>query len=209
VTQPGVVSPPKPAHGPWRRLHGGANAWDHRNEDVDGDGVADRADNCPSVANGSQADGDADLVGDLCDSCTTAANPRVAATFLSANPRVPPGFLAANPWATLTGGQRDDDHDGYGNACDAKFPGVAGTFVGAGDLTQFRTANTKNRTIDTCGTSGTRPCAIFDLDEANLIIGATDLNRFRLLNGKLPGPKCAACPLQCDAGTSGTCGAIP
>ena len=65
----------------------------------------------------------------------------------SSNPRVAANFLSTNQWATLTGGQRDDDHDGYGNKCDANFPGVAGLFVGTGDLTQFRASNGKSRTV--------------------------------------------------------------
>lgn len=35
--------------------------------DSDGDGVPDRADNCPTVANGNQANADGDLAGDACD----------------------------------------------------------------------------------------------------------------------------------------------
>jgi hypothetical protein len=133
-------------------------------------------------------------VGDVCDNCVTRANPRVPATFLS-----------ANPWATLTGGQRDDDHDGYGNRCDAKFPGVTGSIVHAGDLVQFRASSGKNRTSDTCGSSGTQPCAIFDLDETTTLIGAGDTTVFRQLNGKTVGPKCAACPLACQPGAQGSC----
>jgi thrombospondin type 3 repeat protein len=160
--------------------------------DVDGDGILDSADNCPTVSNPTQSDFDGDGVGDACDNCVNVANPRVAA-----------GFLTTNPWATLTGGQRDDDHDGFGNKCDAKF--TTGPLVNSADLTQFRTANGKNRTGDTCGTSGTRPCAIFDLDESGLLINSSDLSQFRLLNGKAPGPKCPTCPLTCTAGTTGTC----
>jgi hypothetical protein len=124
-------------------------------------------------------------------------------------------FLSTNQWATLTGGQRDDDHDGYGNKCDAQFPGHTGIpNVGTQDLTQYRSASGKSRVIDTCGTIGTRPCAIFDLDE-NIgglpNIGTADLNQYRLLSGKVPGPRCAACtgtisvPLPCEAGTGGAC----
>ena len=43
--------------------------------DLDGDGVADGDDNCPTVANADQADVDGDGVGDACDPC-----PNVAAT---------------------------------------------------------------------------------------------------------------------------------
>ncbi len=162
--------------------------------DADGDGAPDASDNCRTVGNANQADGDADAVGDLCDNCSSVANARVDSS-----------YLAANPWATLTGGQRDDDHDGYGNVCDAKFPDVTGTVVGSADLAQFRTANAQSRTADACGTLHTRPCAIFDLDENGSLIGSADLSRFRLLNGKAPGPKCALCPLVCSAGPSGSC----
>jgi hypothetical protein len=189
--------PANPPHGPWRRPGAQSVEADFRTSagaDADGDGVPDAADNCPSIANAPQLDGDADLVGDACDNCTTAANARVAA-----------GFLATNPWATLTGGQRDDDHDGFGNRCDAKFPGVTGTIVNSSDLAQFRASNGKNRTLDTCGTIGTRPCAIYDLDETGLVLGSGDLARFRLLNGKVVGPKCASCPLPCENGSSGSC----
>ena len=166
--------------------------------DTDGDGIPDASDNCPTVVNTDQADGDGDAVGDLCDNCTTLANPRPVGCFTSAT---------CGQWATLTGGQRDDDHDGYGNRCDGKFVGTG--LVGSLDLTQFRASNNKSRTLDTCGTSGARPCAIFDLNEADALIGAPDLTVFRSLNNKLPGPKCAACPLACTNGTAGTCGAVP
>jgi hypothetical protein len=50
-------------------------AWiGNRTDDRDGDGVADVADNCPSVANPDQADMDGDGVGDACDNCLTVAN---------------------------------------------------------------------------------------------------------------------------------------
>ena len=81
--------------------------------------------------------------------------------------------------------------------------------MGAADLGQFRTAIGKSRTVDSCGTAGTHPCAIYDLDESGAVINASDLGVFRSLNGKAPGPKCPTCPLACQAGTAGTCGAIP
>lgn len=38
-------------------------------DDADGDGIADQADNCPQVANADQADSDGDGIGDACDTC--------------------------------------------------------------------------------------------------------------------------------------------
>ena len=37
--------------------------------DSDGDGIPDRSDNCPAIANPDQADADEDGAGDACDSC--------------------------------------------------------------------------------------------------------------------------------------------
>ena len=42
--------------------------------DVDGDGVRNARDNCPTVANANQLDRDADGVGDVCDSCPDLSN---------------------------------------------------------------------------------------------------------------------------------------
>ena len=58
--------------------------------DSDGDGVPDSSDNCPTVANPSQADADADGIGDACDNCLAVCNPQ----------------------------QKDADGDGLGDLCD-------------------------------------------------------------------------------------------
>jgi len=171
--------------------HGGTLAT---SPDQDVDGWPDALDACPTRSDPTQQDSDADGVGDACDNCVARANPRVASN-----------FLTTNPWATLTGGQRDDDADGYGNACDGKFPGVPGTVVGSADLLQFRASSGKARTVDTCGTLGTRPCALYDLDETGLVLGTGDLARLRQLAGKTAGPRCPTCPLACSAGPQGSC----
>jgi len=44
-------------------------------DDTDGDGIADKYDNCPFVANRDQKDTDGDGIGDACDNCPTVANP--------------------------------------------------------------------------------------------------------------------------------------
>ena len=163
--------------------------------DPDGDGICGASDNCSTVAErGSGGRGPRRRwrrLRQLHEDRPTRASMR-ASSEQTRGPRSP-------------GGQRDDDHDGYGNKCDAKFPGISGLFVSNGDLTEWRASNAKDRTLDQCGTVGTRPCAIFDLDESGDFIGNGDLIEFRLLNGKSPGPKCPTCPLACTAGTAGSC----
>jgi hypothetical protein len=73
--------------------------------DIDGDGVPDRGDNCPGVANSAQADGDRDGLGDACDNCPTVPN------------------------AT----QVDGDGDGVGDACDCA-PTDPGAFNVPGEV---------------------------------------------------------------------------
>ena len=186
-----ALTGPSPAQSDAFLWHDGASA---PGTDGDGDGWPDVVDSCPSLANRDQADADGDGVGDACDNCTEFPNPRVSRD-----------YLRSNPWATLTGGQRDDDHDGYGNVCDASFPPRSGDLVGSLDQIAFRASNAHVRSADNCGSSQTEPCAAFDLDEQGVFISAADLARFRELFGKVPGPKCASCPLACVAGPAGSC----
>lgn len=60
--------------------------------DMDGDGVPDSTDNCPTAPNPSQEDTDGDGIGDPCDNCPVLSNPD----------------------------QGDKDSDHLGNACDAE-----------------------------------------------------------------------------------------
>jgi hypothetical protein len=184
--------------------------------DSDGDGVADASDNCPTVPNGAaqagtpgvgnQSDNDGDLVGDACDSCVFTPNPRVNLALLSDCTN------AGLCWATMTGGQRDDDHDGYGNKCDADFTPTA-LNVGTLDLAQFNASSGKSRLTDTCGTAGDQPCARYDLDEGTALnIGTLDKARLNALAGLPAGGvtpagsgKCPTCPLECVAGANGNC----
>ena len=63
--------------------------------DVDGDGIPNGADNCPSVANPLQENEDGDDRGDACDLCPHLAG-------------------------TVPGTDGDDDGDGIGNQCDPR-----------------------------------------------------------------------------------------
>ncbi len=170
--------------------HGGVGA---PGTDDDADGFPDVVDNCATLANSEQRDADTDGVGDVCDNCVAFPNPRVADDFAS-----------ENPWATLTGGQRDDDRDGFGNVCDADFT-PAGPVVGPKDLGQIRASIGESRAGSTCGPTGDRRCASFDLDGSSDAIDGDDLARFRELSGRMPGPRCAACPLVCTSGDPGNC----
>ncbi len=148
--------------------------------DFDGDDVCDDVDNCPMTFNTDQADTDGDDVGDACDNCTEVFNQRVA---------------SRPAWMMLTGGQRDDDDDGYGNICDGKFD-TPGSNVGQADVLEFVASLGKNRETFSCGTSGTDNCARYDLDEgAATNIGQPDVGVFIGLLGAAPGPRCAGCPL--------------
>ena len=61
--------------------------------DGDGDGIADAADNCPSVSNADQADSDGDGAGDACDEAPNVGN-----------------FYLNGQFLTIGGRSVDDDH---------------------------------------------------------------------------------------------------
>ncbi|MHB8632899.1 MAG: thrombospondin type 3 repeat-containing protein [Thermoplasmatota archaeon] len=85
-------------------------------QDTDHDGVADYADNCPSVPNWDQKDSDHDGVGDACDPTPCSADGLVAVTLQPPTP-----CATSNPTAGF--GQsavavRDFDHDGIADTAD-------------------------------------------------------------------------------------------
>jgi len=109
--------------------------------DGDGDGVAAACDNCPAVANATQADADSDGRGDACDNCPTRANPSQvdgdgdgegdACDLCPASPYPTTDFdqdgigAACDNCPNLANpGQEDGDHDQVGDACD-RCPGLA------------------------------------------------------------------------------------
>ena len=75
--------------------------------DEDGDGIADSEDNCPAIANASQADSDADGLGNACDATPNGDDDADGVDDLTDNC---PGL--ANP------DQADTDGDRLGDACD-------------------------------------------------------------------------------------------
>ncbi len=155
--------------------------------DADQDGVLDSEDNCPAHANTNQADEDDDGVGDVCDNCVDRFNPRLGDL----------GTPDREAFQSSTGGQLDDDGDGFGNACDAKFL-AGGLVVGGPDLVAQQSSFNRDRSGQDCGLQRNLPCAIFDLDNAGQFIGAADLGRALTLFNRAPGPRCGACPLECE-----------
>lgn len=80
--------------------------------DQDFDGVVDDLDNCPGIANASQADADQDGAGDACDACTDTDADGFGDPGYPANTcKVDVCPYVANP------SQVDSDHDGIGDAC--------------------------------------------------------------------------------------------
>jgi hypothetical protein len=82
-------------------------------DDLDGDGFADRADNCPLDDNSSQADADGDGLGDACDVCV-----EVGDAGQEDGDRDGVGDACDNCRTVVNGCQVDADRDGQGDACD-------------------------------------------------------------------------------------------
>lgn len=85
--------------------------------DVDKDGIANEHDNCPTVANPSQADEDKDNRGDVCDNCPAVANDQ---TDLDGD-KV--GDACDNCRELKNPDQKDQDGDKQGDLCDLDLDG--------------------------------------------------------------------------------------
>ncbi|WP_163867124.1 lamin tail domain-containing protein [Myxococcus eversor] len=103
-----------------------AYSGDPTGTDVDGDGIADAQDNCPSVFNpvrpmdqGIQRDEDGDGVGDACDVCPLNANTTLCAR-PNPNDSDADGVINAvdNCPSVPNPDQADADGDGRGDVCD-------------------------------------------------------------------------------------------
>ena len=92
----------------WRCEPGGCPEAQAPLVDTDMDGVFDDYDNCPTVANPTQANADFDREGDACDAMTTMTDGDRDG-IPDAGDNCP---MVANPT------QQDSDHDGLGDACD-------------------------------------------------------------------------------------------
>ena len=94
--------------------------------DGDTDGFNDAVDNCPAIANPTQADTDGDGYGNACDSCPLAANANQADVSVC-DPNTAPGLDGDNDTilnqndncvSVANTNQADTDNDGRGNLCD-------------------------------------------------------------------------------------------
>jgi hypothetical protein len=83
------------------------------NGDIDGDQILNNIDNCPTTPNHNQADLDGDGVGDACDNCRTTPNADQADTDGDGV-----GNVCDNCVSTANPGQDDLDEDGVGDLCD-------------------------------------------------------------------------------------------
>jgi hypothetical protein len=147
-------------------------------------------------------DQDGDRVCDIVDNCPKITNVRVTPF----------------EFQTTTGGQLDDDADGFGNQCDAHY-GTTNT-VGSSDLSAFKLAFGRKRNSSCCGppnTScdpddpnspcpdpdclGSLPCDIYDHDNAGAAaaaISSADFAIFKTLFGttkKVDSDAVEKCPL--------------
>jgi len=105
---------------------------DSLSPDDDNDGLADRCDNCPNIANADQADADDDGIGDLCDDCFDSDHDGFG------NPGYPANACSVDNCPSISNPtQADANHDGIGDACCCV--GVRGNvnYIGIVDLSDL------------------------------------------------------------------------
>ncbi|MFC1569824.1 thrombospondin type 3 repeat-containing protein [bacterium] len=89
--------------------------------DLDGDGIGNLADNCPSIYNPNQSDDDGDGIGNPCDNCPDNANPDQADSDINRQGEAVPdgiGDTCDNCPDEHNPDQADKDGDGVGDICD-------------------------------------------------------------------------------------------
>ena len=100
-------------------------------DDIDGDGVVNDDDNCPTTENSDQADQDSDNVGDVCDNCPNDSNIDQADQDSDTV-----GDACDNCPSDSNEDQADADTDNVGNLCD-NCPDVANTDQSDSDNDSF------------------------------------------------------------------------
>lgn len=108
--------------------------------DSDSDGIPNKEDNCPNLANPNQEDSDGDGLGDICDNCPTVANPD----------------------------QADSDVDGIGDACEVVSFESKGLYVWGFSGEIITNKSKRDRFFDLCREEGIKTIFI-SLNESLLM----------------------------------------
>ncbi|MBN1345856.1 MAG: thrombospondin type 3 repeat-containing protein [Phycisphaerae bacterium] len=171
--------------------------------DLDGDGVGDAADNCPTVSNASQADTDGDGVGNVCDNCPNAVNADQADADGDGA-----GDACDNCPNVGNASQTDTDGDGIGDACD-NCPSVANANQadadgdGVGDACDNcpSVANANQSDVDGDGVGDV--CEVVDLAVRDCPLNVVADSRLQLYFDVLSGDGTQEPNVTLDNGTSG------
>jgi hypothetical protein len=182
--------------------------------DDDNDGIVNKDDVCPDVADPDQADADNDQVGDLCDNCVRVANDTQKDADDDGIGDECDGDVTDNPGvvdsdgdgivdaedkcpATKSSDNEDTDGDGRGNACD-NCPEVANSTQEDADGDKLGNACDDSTVIDgtnACGESSTKANQL----PANLYFVIDE-------SGSMLDP---ACPTGCGSRVAEWEGALP